>query len=469
MTEVTAVPASLTRELVTRLAFLDGLPAAAVALALRDLGFGSRTSLIVHRIIDPARMDGRDPAADVLTPYGRKVVAACAASLHRRGAATMPIGAVARFDGPVPSHADVLRHIASRLRLVPRFTRLADGRPCDFELGHHVHVVSASDLEGLAGKIFAEPWDPARPPWGVWVVDGIPGGGFAVISKADPVLIEHLGGAELLNALYDMTERPNVPLSRLPGRDALGAPEAFGFDELMEMKRALADAGIERAPLSPFDVPLSSTRRIAFVSVPLTDAAKDRIGYRTNEILLAAAAGAVRTWLDRGGHEVDAPLRGALVSITGADGEPALEDRLRLRLVDLPVDEGDAAARLRAVRRREDLLERLPSARALSFRQTQAFLRQRFYNVLVARYPVTSLPMYFMGRTMRALHPIAFLGGKHALALAGIRYQDRLHVGVIGDGVVMHELDGFAQALEAELLELIQPARTNAERESRAR
>ncbi len=459
MTEVIAVPASLTRELVTKLAHLDGLPDATAGLALRKLGVGSRMSLIAHGIVDQETFEGRDPDAQVLTPYGREVIAACAASRRsRRNPKSMPIGAVARFGGPVRARDAIFEHIAARLARFPRFTRLADGQACELDLERHVVIDTCDDLAQRAGEIFSQPWDEARPPWGVWILDGIDGGGFAVISKADPALLEHLGGVDLLGTLFDVTGRPLAP-SHAPKVGVAPAREPFDFEELRRMNRALAKAGIADAPLSPLNVRLSPTRRIGFASVPLSDDARSEHGHRTSNLLLAATAGALGAWLDNRQSRVDGEsLRAALVSISGTDGEPALEDRLSLRLVDLPLDDRELYGRLQAADDRgENILEHLrtdPAGR-LSFGHAQVFLRQRFSNVLVARYPAMSVELYFMEREMRSLHPIAFLADDHALSIAGVRYDGHLHVGVIGDGDVMHDVDAFTEAFEAELAQLV--------------
>src|SRR3954465_5130976 len=120
-----------------------------------------------------------------------------AAFLHQEGTAThMHIGGLATFDGPAPSHPELLEHIRGRLHLVPRYRqRLATpplrlGRPHwtgapPLHPAHHRPPTDAPPfnphpparhpalpspgdderLYRLAARIFSQRLDRSKPLW----------------------------------------------------------------------------------------------------------------------------------------------------------------------------------------------------------------------------------------------------------------------------------------------------------------
>ncbi|MCW2968569.1 MAG: wax ester/triacylglycerol synthase family O-acyltransferase, partial [Solirubrobacteraceae bacterium] len=150
-----------------------------------------------------------------------------AAFLHQEGAAThMHIGALALFEGRPPTHGELLHHIRGRLHLVPRYRqRVADAplrlgrqRWIDdprFNLEYHVrHTALAApgderQLHRLAARIFSQRLDRSKPLWEMWMVEGLAGGGFAVISKTHHSLVDGISGVDLMTTLFDLDAEPD--------------------------------------------------------------------------------------------------------------------------------------------------------------------------------------------------------------------------------------------------------------------
>ena len=135
-----------------------------------------------------------------------------ASFLHQEGHAShMHIGGVLIFEGPAPAFEDFLDHVRGRLHLVPRYRQklatppLEAGRPLwvddpDFNLEYHVrHTAlpppgSEEQLFLLASRIASQQLDRSKPLWENWLVEGLDGDRFALISKTHHALVDGISG-----------------------------------------------------------------------------------------------------------------------------------------------------------------------------------------------------------------------------------------------------------------------------------
>src|SRR5471030_1125421 len=119
-----------------------------------------------------------------------------AAFLHiENGNNPMHIGSVAVLEGPAPAYGDLVRLIAAKLPLVPRYrqkVRFAPGglgRPVwvddqHFQILYHIRRTAIpppggrDELRNLAGRVFAQLLDRSKPLWSSgWSRDLRNGGG----------------------------------------------------------------------------------------------------------------------------------------------------------------------------------------------------------------------------------------------------------------------------------------------------
>ena len=66
--------------------------------------------------------------------------------------------------------------------------------------------------------IFATRLDRARPLWEAWLLDGLKGGRWAILSKVHHCVVDGIGGNDLMTAIFDLApdaERP-APASWAP-------------------------------------------------------------------------------------------------------------------------------------------------------------------------------------------------------------------------------------------------------------
>ena len=149
-----------------------------------------------------------------------------ASFLHQEGQAShMHVGGVLIFEGPAPAFEDFADHIRGRLHLVPRYRQklatppLQTGRPLwvddpDFNLEYHVrHTAlpppgSEDQLFLLASRIASQQLDRSKPLWESWLVEGLEGDRFALISKTHHALVDGVAGVDLASVLFDAEREP---------------------------------------------------------------------------------------------------------------------------------------------------------------------------------------------------------------------------------------------------------------------
>ena len=67
-------------------------------------------------------------------------------------------------------------------------------------LGYHVRATALpspgteEQLRALAGRVFAQQLDRDKPLWEVWLVEGLEGGRFAMLSKTHHSLVDGISG-----------------------------------------------------------------------------------------------------------------------------------------------------------------------------------------------------------------------------------------------------------------------------------
>ncbi len=158
--------------------------------------------------------------------HGDRLSAQDASFLHQESASShMHVGAVTIFEGPPPTYADFADHIRSRLHLVPRYRQklavppLETGRPLwiddpDFNLEYHVrHTAlpspgSEEQLRALAARVHSQQLDRKKPLWEMWLVQGLEGGRFALLTKAHHALVDGIAGVDLATVILDLTPVP---------------------------------------------------------------------------------------------------------------------------------------------------------------------------------------------------------------------------------------------------------------------
>ena len=443
----------------------------------------------------------------------------------------MHIGGVLIFEGPAPAFEDFLDHVRGRLHLVPRYRQklatppLETGRPLwvddpDFTLEYHVrHTAlpspgSEEQLFLLTSRIASQQLDRSKPLWEHWLVEGLDGDRFALISKTHHALVDGIAGVDLASVLFDLEREPEGPPDEVTDALEPWRPEAEPSSvELvlagargmvtttasllartlvaasrpatsLQMARDVAEglgelvwAGLNPAPETPLNVEIGPHRRYAVVRQRLADykEIKDALGGTVNDVVLTVVSGALAQWLRSRGVRTEGVEMRALVpvSVRSKDQRGSLGNQLTVMRGPLPVYIDDPVSRLRFVRAAMDGLKESKQAvgaatlAAVNNLAPPTILAQasrlnfstRLFNLLVTNIPGPQMPLYLLGRRLQDLFPVAFLPENHALAVAIMSYDGGLDYGLLGDYDAMPDIDVVADGIEASLAELLAAAR----------
>jgi diacylglycerol O-acyltransferase / wax synthase len=446
-----------------------------------------------------------------------------ASFLHLEDAVShMHVAGVMIFEGSPPPYDELLTAIERRLGLVPRyrqrlaFVPFAQGRPKwvdDPHLNLRYHVRSTAlpspgseqQLKELAGRVFSQQLDRDKPLWEIWLVDGLEGDRFAMLSKTHHALVDGVSGVDIMSVLFDTSPDPAAPpdtgdrwlprplpsAAQLLGealveratvpaeiarsvRAVLRGPRmvAAGIRDAAVGVGAMAWAGLNPAPPTPYNKSIGPHRRFTWVRVNLADikAIKNELGGTVNDVVLATVAGALGKHLRRRGMNTDGVELKAMVPVSvRADVERgALGNRVAAMMAPLPVWCQDPVARLDIVREElkglksggqavgAQVLTQLSGFAPMTVmdQASRVMARQRFFNVVVTNVPGPQIPLYLAGKRLIDTFPMVPLAKNQALGIALLSYAGNINFGLVGDYDLMWDLDSFADDVRESLSEL---------------
>ena len=65
----------------------------------------------------------------------------------------------------------------------------------------------------LVGRVMAQQLDRSKPLWEIWMVEGLGGGRWALLSKTHHALVDGVSGTDLLAVIMDTTPQPSAPVA----------------------------------------------------------------------------------------------------------------------------------------------------------------------------------------------------------------------------------------------------------------
>lgn len=429
---------------------------------------------------------------------------------------------------------DVCAQLAERLPLAPALRRrLAEAPlgldhprwvPAELDLDAHVRAVRAAAPGGLAelAEVAAErmgsPLDRSRPLWQLTVVEGMAEGRVGLVATAHHSLMDGAAGTALTALLLAVEpallpppadEEPPIADSADPvgplqaaGRRLVSASShalRLGLRSL-EAARGAADqvwedptdrpaaAGTgsppERSPslfsgpVAPWNRPIGPARRVALGALSLADVNRVRsaLGGTVNDVVLACAAGGLRTYLLALGAPADKPLVAMVPVALRHDLPGDAGNRTSLLLVALPVGLDDARERYEAVRRAADiakarheqvgaetlgdLAEIVPDGLVSAAAQIYSRLRvaefhRPLWNVVVSSLPGPQGALALAGAPLSAIYPLGPVHEGNGLSLNLITFDGQLFLGVNADRDLVRDAGAVVAAVEGALTELV--------------
>jgi len=439
-------------------------------------------------------------------------------------AATMifEAGPLETADGGID--ADAIRQVfASSLHLIPRYRqKLAyvpltsqpvwvddDRFNLDFHLRHSALPRPGSDLQlkRLSGRIMQQHLDRQRPLWELWVIEGLSGGRFALISKVHHCMIDGISGVDMLKILMspfetqDVHETPQfiprptpsglelvrdeiahwarLPLEAARGVGSLIAAAQDTQRELLTRGRAVAETlgvSFRTASATPLNGEIGPHRRFDWLTMSLAEikAIRRGLGGSLNDIVLTIVTGAVRRFLQRrlvDPRRIDFRVM-TPVSVRTEDERGSFGNRVSAWTVDLPVGEEDPRRQLDAIRRTTSELKaskRAVGAEVLTqvAEWTPSTLlslagrnmtRLLPFNMVVTNVPGPQFPMYMLGSRLLETFPHVPLVDNLGLGIALLSYDGKLCWGFSADYDLVPDLAAYVKATRESFEELQQLA-----------
>jgi diacylglycerol O-acyltransferase len=314
------------------------------------------------------------------------------------------ITAVALFDRS-PDWDVLVDRMERATRLAPSFRERLVSSPFglapprwvldpDFDLSWHLRRVTAPaprtmdtvlDMARVAGMTA---FDPARPLWSFTLVEGLEGGGAAMVMKVHHALTDGIGGIQLAAHVVDlergaadlgpMPPEPTAPVhgladrvaeaigfevnrwGRVAGSLAAAAPAAFvhAVRHPAQTASSLTDTAGSLArfvrPVTSTRSPVMTERRLqwhfATLDVPVDQlkAAGKAAGGSLNDAFLAAVTGGLRRYHEAHDSGVS-ELRVTMPISVRQEDDPEGGNRVTLVRFEVPVALVDPVARMRAI------------------------------------------------------------------------------------------------------------------------
>jgi WS/DGAT/MGAT family acyltransferase len=380
-------------------------------------------------------------------------------------------------------------------------------------------------LAELVARLASRPMDRSRPLWEWYVISGLETGNVAHYAKTHHATIDGASGNEMMTVLLDETPEPRpVPPPEgewkpeekpsdlnLLGRTMLNyarRPRHLARAQVRLMRelasrstdptmRRILEQSIRQmtqpvpnplgdlfrrrgndardgdeapptpnttAPRTMFNASITPHRRLAYCSVPLSDAkkVKNHFGVTLNDVVLAMCAGALRMYLeDHHSLPTDPLIAMCPVSIrTGAETD-TYSNRVSGMAAPLATHIDDPVERLMSIHRgtkvAKEQFNAIPadalqdfgrfSPPAVAARASRVMARMRIadrmnppFNLVISNVPGPRHPLYLAGAMLQHLYPVSTIGDGMGLNMTVVSYRDQLDFGSVACRELMPDL-----------------------------
>jgi WS/DGAT/MGAT family acyltransferase len=438
--------------------------------------------------------------------------------MHVSALSILEPGPILRASGGIDFRR-VRDYVASRLHLIPRYRQRIEHTPVDrypvwvddaqFDIDLHVcHIAvprgsGTERLKKLVAWLISQPLDLRRPPWELWLIEGLDHGRFALLNKVHHCMIDGSAGVELLGALLRPT--PETSLDPAPAWKPRPAPNqtellyaetvdrlrqplhfaehlaanakdigSFVGDLGASMQAAwnLFRSGVPGAPQTLLNQNTGPQRAFDWLSVPLDalKAIKNALGGTVNDVALAIVTGAIRRYLSERHTDVSHLDFRTVVPVDTRTAPPQrqLGNCVSAWIVSLPIGERDPKRRFESVSRLTTQMRLFNQARGgeflvqvgewLGFRALSVGVKLtnliRPYNLIVSNVRGPNFPLYFVGSRMLCAYPALPLFEAQGLGVAMFSYDGSMDFGFVADRDQVRDLPRFVTAFRRSLSEL---------------
>lgn len=430
----------------------------------------------------------------------------------------MMITGVMMFESPLDIKT-LRKVIESKFLSYPRFGQKVLDTPTgafwqddqDFDIDWHIRLTALpgkagkKELERLTSQMASTPLDKTKPLWQFHLVEKF-GGGSALITRIHHCYAD---GMALVQVILSMTEvggdsQRKAALAKrwlkkeehAPVAKRVGAIDRYmqlggkmlekGMDFYRDPTLAamLASEGVDIAkeigmalalPDDPETVlkgRLGVSKRVAWAEKLNLDEVKSvsrALGCTVNDLLLASATGALRSYmLERGEHLDGITLRATVpVNLRPLEHAKQLGNHFGLVFLELPVGEANPMRRLERVAACMKVLRKSRQAVAtfgalaavgMAPPPMQAFALEMFSrkaSAVATNVPGPQMPLYLGGRKITDMMFWVPQTGSIGLGISILSYNGSVHFGLIADAKLMPDPDSVIRRFRPEFEKLL--------------
>jgi diacylglycerol O-acyltransferase / wax synthase len=425
--------------------------------------------------------------------------------MHIASTMVCDAGPLRRRDGGIDVDT-FKRATESFLHLVPRYRQRLHAIPFfdhavwvddpHFDIDYHIrHTAlpvpgSADQLKKLSARIMAQPLDRKHPLWETWIVEGLEGDRFAMITKIHHCMIDGASGVDL--AYIQMSPTPEVRELGTPPRfyprpapsrfelwrDEVARQIGIPFAIVRDFRQFTADAEdlgqelLTRAKAvvntlgmgtSADETPMNGRggphRRVDWLTCQLDDmkAVRKAWGCTINDVVLTIVTGAVREYLlNRRVDPTQIEFRvSSPVSVRREEERGKMGNKVSSWIIPLPISCETPREQLDAIHTHTRELKESRQALGVEMMMqvaewtpsTLLALGARAMsgpiNTIVTNVPGPQIPLYFHGARVREIYPMVPLLDGMGLGIAVTSYAGAMSFGFNADPDIVPDLDVF--------------------------
>ena len=427
-----------------------------------------------------------------------------AAHMHVGGLSVYEAGALSSPTGGV----DVERFrafVASRLHMIPRYRQRLGAMPLSgdaiwvdddhFNVRYHIRHTrlprpgDERELKRLAGRILSQRLDRRRPLWELWLIEGLPEGRFALVTKTHHCMIDGVSGVDISTVLMQMTPDETTIEAPVPWEPRpVPSATSLALDEIRERAKLPLELAAATVPLlrdwrttiaslranvaglahvsglawqgaaqTPLNRPIGPHRRFDWTGVDLAEAkaVKNALGGTLNDVVLSVVTGALHAFFRRRRVNVDILDFVATIPVNiRLPGDHEGGTKVAAWFAPLPVAERDAAARFARVHATTTELKQQSHADPTRYLfkladiggpaalRAVVALEQGMNpsNLIVTNVPGPPFPLYVLGSRMLSANPLVTLLANQALGIAVFTYDGTMQFGFNADWDIVPDL-----------------------------
>ena len=438
---------------------------------------------------------------------------------------------------------DIIAHVESRLHTSPVFRQRLVRVPLEldypywvddeyFDIEYHIRharLPAPGDWRQFcihAARYHSRPLDMNRPPWEMYVIEGlddvkgVPKGSYAIVTKIHHVAVDGTSAMRFFAALADIDAKgtpavdisaietpactePDVPVMlrrailhnmtspvRMANTVMRSAPALVNL-----LKSALDSSHEDRSvPDTRFNREVSPHKMFDAAIFDLADLRKiRRLADKAtiNDVVLSICAGGLRRYLEFHDELPARPLVAWVpINARRGSGDSASGNNITAMTAVIYTDIADPVERLNAIARTTrdtkearsgvsarimtDLSQHVPSATQLLAGRlvTHMSMGRRMCNLFISNVPGPQVPLYMNGAEMLSSYGMAPLNNGLGLFIATPSYNGKISFCVTSTREIMTDVSYFVECIEKsfeETLAAAQPRKTTRKKQAARR